>query len=78
MYDWKTATIIDLKTTRYVKWQIKQGFIPKPEHIMQLQCYNTMFSKIIPVKNLNILYVDMSDIVAVTSIRKRIQRMGRN
>ena len=64
MYDWKTATIIDLKTTKYVKWQIKQGFIPKPEHILQLQCYNTMFSNTIPVKNLNILYVDMSDMVA--------------
>jgi CRISPR/Cas system-associated exonuclease Cas4 (RecB family) len=70
MYDWKTATIIDLKTTRYVKWQIKQGFIPKAEHILQLQCYNTMFSKIIPIKNLNILYVDMSDIVAYKIQRK--------
>jgi len=72
MYDWKTATIIDLKTTRYVKWQIKQGFIPKAEHILQLQCYNTMFSKIIPVKNLNILYVDMSDIVAYKIQKKDV------
>ncbi|HKG88477.1 MAG TPA: hypothetical protein VKA95_09140 [Nitrososphaeraceae archaeon] len=24
MYDWRTFTIIDLKTTKYVKWQIKQ------------------------------------------------------
>ena len=29
MYDGKTATIIDLKTTKFVKWQIKQGFIPE-------------------------------------------------
>ena len=31
MYDWKTKTIIDLKTTKFVRWQIKQGFLPKPE-----------------------------------------------
>jgi CRISPR/Cas system-associated exonuclease Cas4 (RecB family) len=70
MYDWKTATIIDLKTTKYVKWQIKQGYIPKTEHILQLQCYDTMFSNIIPVSNLIILYVDMNDIVAF-KIKKR-------
>lgn len=63
MYDWKTATIIDLKTTKFVKWQIKQGFIPKAEHILQLQCYGTMFSKVFQVENLNIIYVDMNDIV---------------
>ena len=63
MYDWKTATIIDLKTTKFVKWQIKQGFIPRVEHILQLQCYNTIFSDIIPVENLNVLYVDMKDMV---------------
>jgi len=63
MYDWKTKTIIDLKTTKFVRWQIKQGFIPKPEHILQLQCYDTMFSEYVPVENLNIVYADMSDIV---------------
>ncbi len=64
MYDWKTSTIIDLKTTKFVKWQIKQGFIPKPEHILQLQCYGTLFSKLIPVEKLNLLYVDMNSIFA--------------
>lgn len=63
MYDWKTKTIIDLKTTKFVRWQIKQGFLPKPEHILQLQCYDTMFSEYVPVENLNIVYADMSDIV---------------
>lgn len=63
MYDWKTKTIIDLKTTKFVRWQIKQGFIPKLEHILQVQCYDTMFSKYLPVENLNIVYADMSDIV---------------
>ena len=83
MYDWKSFTIIDLKTTKYVKWQIKQGFIPKAEHVLQLQCYDTIFSRIIPVENLNVLYVDMNDIVAYKVqkkdrtdwIRSRIQEL---
>jgi len=63
MYDWKTKTIIDLKSTKMIKWQLKHGYLPKAEHILQLQCYGTMFSKIMPVKNLNIVYVDMNDII---------------
>ena len=63
MYDWKTKTIMDLKTTKMIKWQIKQGFLPRLEHILQVQCYGTIFSGIMPVDNLNIVYVDMSDIV---------------
>lgn len=63
MFDWKTKTIMDLKTTKMIKWQIKKGFLPRLEHILQVQCYGTMFSEIIPVDNLNIVYVDMNDIV---------------
>jgi len=70
MYDWKTKTIIDLKTTKLIKWQIKQGFLPKLEHLLQVQCYGTMFSQIMPVKNLNIVYVDMNDIVTY-KVKKR-------
>lgn len=70
MYDWKTSTVIDLKTTKYVKWQIKQGFIPKAEHILQLQCYDVMFSKVIPIENLNIMYADMNEIVTY-KVRRR-------
>jgi len=63
MYDWKTKTIIDLKTTKTVRWQIKQGILPRLEHILQVQCYYTMFSDVIPVENLNLVYADMQDIV---------------
>jgi CRISPR/Cas system-associated exonuclease Cas4 (RecB family) len=70
MYDWKTKTVIDLKSTKFVKWQIKRGFLPKLEHILQVQCYGTMFSKYIPIENLNIVYVDTSDIVTY-KIKKR-------
>lgn len=70
MYDWKEKEIIDLKTTKFIKWQIKQGYLPKLEHIIQVQCYDTIFSKILPVENLSIVYADMSDIVAY-KIQKR-------
>jgi len=70
MYDWKTKTIMDLKTTKLIKWQMKKGFLPKLEHILQLQVYGTLFSKIIPVKNLNIVYADMNDIVTF-KVKKR-------
>ncbi len=83
MYDWKTKTIIDLKTTKFVRWQIKQGFLPKLEHILQLRCYDTMFSEYIPVENLNIVYADMFDIVTykvqerdlINWIKTRIQEI---
>jgi len=70
MYDWRTKTVIDLKTTKFIKWQIKQGFLPKLEHILQVQCYNTVFSNILPIDNLNIVYADTSDIIAY-KIQKR-------
>ncbi|MAW10366.1 MAG: 30S ribosomal protein S2 [Verrucomicrobiales bacterium] len=54
---------MDLKSTKNVQWQIKKGFLPKLEHILQVQCYGTMFADYIPIENLNIVYVDNSDIV---------------
>ena len=65
MYDWKTKTVIDLKSTKFVKWQIKRGFLPKMEHILQLQCYDTMFSPYIPIENLNIVYVDNLSLIHI-------------
>jgi hypothetical protein len=72
MYDWRTKTIIDLKTTKLIKWQIKQGFIPRPEHILQVQCYDTMFSQMLPIENLNIVYADMSDIITYKIQRRNL------
>ena len=72
MYDWKTRTIIDLKTTKFVKWQIKNNFLLKPEHILQVQCYDTIFSKIIPVENLILVYVDTNDMVAFQIKRRNL------
>jgi CRISPR/Cas system-associated exonuclease Cas4 (RecB family) len=64
MYDWRTRTVIDLKTTKFIRWQIKQGFIPKREHIVQVLCYDAVFSELLPIENLNIVYADMNEIVA--------------
>jgi len=64
-YDPETATIYDLKTTRFVNWQCEKGFIPRETHVAQMQCYYTlMISYDIPVSRLVLVYVDDSSIVA--------------
>jgi len=64
-YDPETATIYDLKTTRFVNWQIEKGFIPHENHVAQMQCYHTLLSLYgIPVSRLVLVYVDDRSIVA--------------
>tara|TARA_Y100000996_G_scaffold404170_1_gene377964 strand:- start:1454 stop:2260 length:807 start_codon:yes stop_codon:yes gene_type:complete len=70
MYDWKTKTIMDLKSVTNLRHQVKHGFIPKLQHILQVQCYGTMFESYIPIENLNLVYVDNIDIVTY-KIQKR-------
>jgi CRISPR/Cas system-associated exonuclease Cas4 (RecB family) len=65
-YDPETATIYDLKTTRFVKWQAEKSFIPRDSHIAQVQCYATMLENYgIPVDRLVLVYVDDKDIVPI-------------
>ena len=64
MYDWKTKTIIDLKTTKDVYVQAEEKSIPKKEHILQIQCYGTIFSNIIPIQNLVLVYADLNEMIA--------------
>ena len=64
MYDWKTKTIIDLKTTKDVYSQAEEGTIPKKEDILQIQCYGTIFSNIIPIEKLVLVYADLNDMLA--------------
>ena len=81
IYDWKSRTIIDVKTSNFVDWQIKNNYLPRKEHILQIQCYATMFSQLIPVENLSLLYIDMSSLFTFNIknidrtewIKKRIQ-----
>jgi len=64
MYDWKTKTIIDLKTTKDVYSQAEEGTIPRKEDILQIQCYGTIFSNIIPIQELVLVYADLNDMIA--------------
>jgi hypothetical protein len=54
MYDWREKKAIDLKTIKFIKWQIKQGFILNPGHIVQTRCYDTVFSELLPIEELNV------------------------
>lgn len=73
MYDWKTKTIIDLKTKKSINWQAKRGFIPSREDILQVQCYDSVFSQRLPIEGLKIVYADTSDIIAY-KIQRRNHR----
>jgi CRISPR/Cas system-associated exonuclease Cas4 (RecB family) len=64
-YDPETATIYDLKTTRFVKWQSEKGFIPRENHVAQIQCYYSLLDLYgIPVNRLVLVYVDDRTILA--------------
>jgi CRISPR/Cas system-associated exonuclease Cas4 (RecB family) len=65
-YDPDTATVYDLKTTRFVKWQAEKGFVPRENHIAQIQCYYTMLENYgVPVARLVLVYVDDKDIMPI-------------
>lgn len=63
MYDYKSQTIIDLKTTNAVKWQHGKGLIPRELDIDQIQCYSSLFNSKIPVSCLTLLYADMKNLI---------------
>jgi CRISPR/Cas system-associated exonuclease Cas4 (RecB family) len=55
----ETATIYDLKTTRFAKWQAEKGHIPRENHTAQVQCYATMLEQYgISVNRLVLVYAD--------------------
>ncbi len=60
----ESATIYELKTSRFVKWQAEKGFIPRETHIAQVQCYATLLGLYgIAVNRLVLIYVDDREIV---------------
>lgn len=63
MYDHISKTIIDLKTVTDLKKKIEEGLIPLDSHVKQIQAYYTIFSKTIPIENLNLVYADNSDMI---------------
>jgi hypothetical protein len=64
MYDYKTQTIIDLKTTNAIKWQYTNHLIPRERDIDQLQCYGSLFDQKIAVANLTLLYADLKNLIS--------------
>lgn len=64
MYEPYREEILDLKTTKFLGWQKKSSFVPRIKDVRQLQIYEILYSKILPVKKLTLLYADMSELVA--------------
>ena len=63
-FDPETATVYDLKTTRFARWQAEKGHIPRQNHIAQVQCYATLFGEYgIAVNRLVLVYVDDKEII---------------
>jgi CRISPR/Cas system-associated exonuclease Cas4 (RecB family) len=63
-FDPETATVYDLKTTRFVKWQADKGHIPRENHTAQVQCYATLLGQYgIAVNRLVLVYVDDKEII---------------
>jgi CRISPR/Cas system-associated exonuclease Cas4 (RecB family) len=60
----ESATIYELKTTRFAKWQAEKGYIPRQNHIAQVQCYATLLGLYgIAVNQVVVVYVDDKAIV---------------
>ena len=60
----ETATVYDLKTTRFAKWQAEKGHIPRENHIAQVQCYTTLLERYgIAVNRLVVVYADDKELI---------------
>jgi CRISPR/Cas system-associated exonuclease Cas4 (RecB family) len=60
----ETATVYDLKTTRFAKWQAEKGHIPRENHTAQVQCYATMLEQYgISVNRLVLVYADDKELI---------------
>ena len=63
-FDVETATVYDLKTTRFARWQAEKGHIPHENHTAQVQCYATLLGEYgIAVNRLVLVYVDDKEII---------------
>jgi CRISPR/Cas system-associated exonuclease Cas4 (RecB family) len=63
-FDPETATVYDLKTTRFARWQAEKGHIPRESHTAQVQCYATLLGEYgIAVNRLVLVYVDDKEII---------------
>jgi CRISPR/Cas system-associated exonuclease Cas4 (RecB family) len=63
MYDHRTETLIDLKTTTSLRWQYDSGMIPRKSDVDQIQCYGTLFGQRIRLSRLLLLYADTKEMI---------------
>ena len=63
-FELETATIYDLKTTRFAKWQADKGHIPRESHVAQVQCYATLLEQYgVAVNRLVLIYADDKELI---------------
>jgi CRISPR/Cas system-associated exonuclease Cas4 (RecB family) len=70
MYDHRTETLIDLKTTTSLKWQYDSGMIPRKSDVDQIQCYYTLFSRRIGISRLLLLYADPKEMIPIRIVEE--------
>jgi CRISPR/Cas system-associated exonuclease Cas4 (RecB family) len=63
MYDHRSETLIDLKTTTSLRWQYNSGMIPRKSDVDQIQCYGTLFGQRIGISKLLLLYADLKEMI---------------
>ncbi|MBS7623726.1 PD-(D/E)XK nuclease family protein [Candidatus Bathyarchaeota archaeon] len=59
-YDPDRATLIEFKSTCYVKWQNRNGMLPRRHHVKQVQSYFSIMTGVyrFPVETLLLAYMD--------------------
>jgi CRISPR/Cas system-associated exonuclease Cas4 (RecB family) len=63
-FDPETASIYDLKSTRFARWQAEKGHIPRENHIAQVQCYATLLEQYgISVNRLVLVYANDKELI---------------
>src|SRR5438093_2276182 len=70
MYDHHSETLIDLKTTKSVRWQYNSGMIPRKSDVDQIQCYGTLFDQRITISRLLLLYADLQEMIPLSVLEE--------
>jgi CRISPR/Cas system-associated exonuclease Cas4 (RecB family) len=65
MYDHRSETLIELKTTASLRWQYNSGMIPRRSDIDQIRCYGTIFGQSIRISKLLLLYADQKEMIPI-------------
>lgn len=60
LFDPDERELIELKSTRAVEWQDKNHLLPHKHHVLQLQCYYSIWTQCyhLPAERLSVAYMD--------------------